>query len=178
MVWDVKNIRGIIAEIPFVKQIHFIEQRDFYILGKIEIEFDGLENSINFDFRIEPQYPLKTYDSESITFINKELTALNHVMNDGNICIHTSHSTNLKEKLIIDFNSLKNWIVKYYINKDDDNKYEHIVINESTVNDNYYSYVFTECNKSFSKGEYGEVQIVSLNNGIYKNKTMLNFLMS
>lgn len=173
---DIENIKSIISEIPFVKQINFIEQRDFYIYGKIEVEFDGLENSISFDFRIAPQYPLKTHDSESIIFINKELTALNHVMSEGNICIHTSHNTNLKEKLIIDFNSLKNWIVKYYINKDNDRKYEHIVINESSVNDKYYSYIFTECDNSFSKGEYGDVHITSLNNGIYKDKIMLNFL--
>lgn len=176
MVLNIENIKNIISEIPFVKQINFIEQREFCIFGGVEINFEGLDNSINFDFIIAPQYPLKTHDSESIIFINKELVTLNHVMSEGNICIHTSHNTNLKEKLLIDFNSLKNWIIKYYINKDSDNNYEHIIVKESAIDDKYYSYIFTECDNHFLKGEYGDVHITSLNNGVYKDKVMLNFL--
>lgn len=71
---------------------------------------------------------------------------------------------------------MKSWIIKYYINKDIDNKYEHIVINESFINDKYYSYIFTECDNSFFKGEYGDVHITSLNNGIYKDKVIHNYL--
>lgn len=175
MILDIDKIKNIISEISFVEKIYFIEQRESYITGKVKIAFDGLAEFLDFDFRIAPQYPLRTYDSESITFINKELIAFNHVMKGGDICIHTSHSTNLKEKLIIDFNSLKDWIVKYYINREKDIKYEHIVINGSPVNDTYYAYLFTECKNSFFKGECGEVRISSLNSGIYKDKTILNF---
>ena len=137
-------IKSIILEIPFVKQLNKIEQREFSIVGNVEISFEELENSLTFDFKIDQEYPLKSYESESIKFWNEELVAYNHVMQSGNICIHTSHSTNIKEKLRIDFNALKEWVIKYYINKDLDLNYEHIVVNESPINDKYYSFIFTE----------------------------------
>jgi hypothetical protein len=173
---NIEDLRNYINEIPFVKEIHFLEQREFYINGKIEIDFEELENSLNFDVEILPQYPLKTYDSESITFKNESLIEYNHVMGNGSICIHTLHNINLKQKLINDFNSLKNWIIKYYINKDNDLNYEHIILSEKAINDSFYSYVFTDLNNVFLKGEFGDVKISYLNNGIYKEKTIFNYL--
>jgi hypothetical protein len=173
---DINDIRRYITKIPFVKQIYNIEQGDFLINGKVEIAFEGLVNSLNIEFEIAPQYPLKSYDSESITFRNKELISYNHVMDAGNICIHTSHSTDLEKKLYIDFESLKNWITKYYINKDKDTEYEHIIIKENTVNDQFYGYCFTDCETTFIKDEFGDVNLSYLNAGFYKGKTILNFI--
>lgn len=176
MALDIDIIRNVIEKLPFIKQVYFVRQSEVYIVGKIEIEFEGLENSLDFDFKIAPQYPLKTYESESITFINNKLIAFSHVMSEGNICIHTSHSINLEEKLIIDFNSLKNWITKYYINKEKDINYEHIVTNSIDIDNEYHAYFFTNCDNQFYKGEYGEVNFTPLNKGTYKNKIIRNFL--
>src|SRR5659263_302912 len=104
MKFKIETIRKIVTEIPFVKQIYEIEQGEFYFKGKVEIAFDELDGSLDFDFEIARQYPFKTYDSESITFRNKNLIPFNHVMGAGNICIHTSHCTDLEQKLYIDFN--------------------------------------------------------------------------
>lgn len=171
---NIEEIKDYISQIPFVNNIYYLEQRDFLICGKIEIAFEELPESLDFEIEIYPQYPLKSYDSESIKFINKNLVNLNHVMETGSICIHTSHNTDLKEKLLIDFTSLKNWIVKYYINKEGDLNYEHIIVPDTAVNDIYHSYLFTDVNNQFNKGDFGEVQISYLNNGSYKEKAISN----
>src|SRR5690606_18158737 len=97
-------------------------------------------------------------------------------MEDGAICIHTLHSPNLKQKLYADFESLKDWVIKYYINKENDTHYEHIIINEQTFNDVYYSYQFTDVENSFTKGDFGQVELIHLSNGIYKEKRISNYL--
>lgn len=173
---NLDEIKNYISEIPFVKKIYFLEQGDFSINSKVEINFEELDSTLDFEVEIQPQYPLKSYDTESITFKNKELIAYNHVMESGNICVHTMHSTNLKQKLNVDFNALKNWITKYYINKDKDLNYEHIIVSENTIKDNYYAFLFTDINREFKKGDYGDVQLSFLNNCPYKEKTILNYV--
>lgn len=172
---DLDLIRFTINDIPFVKTLNSIEQKEYSIVGNIEVSFEELNGTLNFDFQIHAEYPLKSYDSESINFCNKELIAFNHVMQNGNICIHTSHSTNITEKLKIDFDALKNWIIKYYINKDQDNNYEHIIVNDSSIDDVFYSFTFTECEEGFVKGEFGSVRMSLLNDGTYRNSKIFNF---
>lgn len=164
-----------INEIPFVKKIHFLKKEGFSILSKVEITFEELSGSLDFDIEILPQYPLKSYDSESITFKNDELLEYNHVMGNGSICVHTLHSTNLRQKLQIDFDALKNWIIKYYINKDNDLNYEHILVSESLINENYNAYIFTDVKREFQKAEFGDVKLSYLNNGTYKEKDIYNY---
>lgn len=168
-------IKSAIQEIPFVQKLINIEQREFSIIGNVEINFKGLDQPLIFDFNIEKEYPLKSYNTESITFYNKKLLPYSHIMEKGNICIHTSHSTDLREKIHIDFNSLKDWITKYYINKGKDSNYEHIIVNESTINEIKYAYVFTDVKNKFKKGDYGFVELSLLNIGIHRDKPIQNF---
>jgi len=172
--FDLEKIQGYISSIPFVNRIYRIEQEGYFIKGKIEISFDLLK-SLDFDFVIKPQYPLKDHDSESIKFISKELIKYNHVMSDGSICIHTSHCTDLERKLLIDFNSLKNWIVKYYLNSGSDENYEHLIVPESMIDNRFLSYIFAETEQSFTKGEFGLVGLTILRNSIYKEKLIQNY---
>lgn len=168
-------IKSTIQKIPFVNKINKIEQREFSIIGNVEIFFEDLSEPIDFDFKIEKEYPLKSYNSESITFSNIDLLPYSHVMQSGNICIHTSHSTSIEEKLKIDFNSLKDWIVKYYINKEQDNNYEHLIVEESEISNHKYSFIFTDVKKSFLKGEIGTVRLSLLNNGLHRESNIWNF---
>ncbi|MCO5259727.1 MAG: ThiF family adenylyltransferase [Crocinitomicaceae bacterium] len=172
---DFELINSTIAAIPFVKKINSIERREFSIVGNVEILLEELGTPLTFDFQINSEYPLKSYDSESINFSNKELVSYNHVMQNGSICIHTSHSTSITEKLRIDFNALKDWIIKYVVNKDEDLNYEHIVVTESPINDTYYSFMFTECKESFYKDELGTVKLSLFNDGILRGKKNFNF---
>ncbi len=94
-------------------------------------------------------------------------------MRDGTICIHTSHSVNLNEKLIYDLNSLRLWIKKYYINNSSA-KYEHISISPSLFNDQYYSLCFNNVEKKFIKGETGLINFSEDIPGIYAEKPIRN----
>lgn len=170
-----EKIRSTILEIPFVSKINNIELGEFLIMGNIEISFLELEAPLLFDFVITPEYPLKTHDSESITFFNPELIQYSHVMQNGNICIHTAHSENVEEKIWIDFHSLKDWIQKYFINKEKDLKYEHLVVNDQSLNGSRYSFAFTETDKEFVDGEIGIVKLSLLNDGQYKDEHIRNF---
>lgn len=169
-------IEKIINEIPFVNSLKDIRQEEFNILGSVEILFDGLEESLNFDFIVTKEYPLKTFDSESIKFINTDLLQYNHVMKDGFICIHTSHSNSLEHKLKIDFSSLKSWIEKYYINKDKDEKYEHIIVDNSSIDGIKYSFLFSDTNHSFKRGEFGFVNTAYLDYGIHLEDKIVSFI--
>jgi hypothetical protein len=173
---NVDEVKSYISQIPFVKSVSYFEQRGSLINGKVEIAFKELAESLEFEVVIFPQYPLRSYDSESIKFINRNLIMYNHVMGDGSVCIHTSHQVKLRDKLLIDFTSLKNWIVKYYINKDGDLNYEHIVVPESLIGDGYTAYIFTDVDHKFKIGEFGNVDISFLNVGFYKEKPISSFI--
>lgn len=170
-----EKIKSTISKIPFVSKINRIEQGEFFVSGNIEIAFEELENPLLFDFLIGKEYPLKTHSSESITFLNSDLLQYNHVMENGNICIHTSHSENLENKIWIDFTALKAWIIKYYVNKEKDQKYEHLVVQDSAVNGDKYSFTFTSTDMSFDEGEIGIVKLSLLRDGFFKNDHIYNF---
>jgi ThiF family len=170
------KITDLISKISFVRLISDVEILNNIITGKVEILFNGLEAPLGFEIMIYPEYPLKCYGSETIKFINKELIQYKHVMRDGGICIHTSYNPDLKQKLQIDFDSLKTWIQKYFINIDQDLRYEHIIVPEEPIDDCFNSYIFTNVNKEFKKAEFGSVDINYLHDGIYKGKKIFNNL--
>lgn len=175
---ETELLRKIISDISYIKEIDYIHNEEAIIKGKVKILFDGLASPLDFDFEIYPTYPLKFHQAESIKFFNKDLIGFNHVMQDGSICIHNSHNTQLQEKLIMDFDSLKKWIEKYYINKNKDTNYEHIVVKENLFHDSYFSYIFTDVNHTFKIDDFGEVEISELNSAIYKDKFIQNFLVN
>lgn len=170
---SVEEIHEYISQIPFVKRID-LDRRDYLVCGKVEIDFDELEEPLEFEIEIYPQYPLQSYGSETIKFINKDLLDFNHVMENGSICIHTAHDLSLKKKLEKDFSSLKNWILKYFVDKAGDSNYEHILVPEKSRNDSYDAFLFTEIDYAFTKGEVGEVKLSRLNPGLYKDKPIFN----
>ena len=174
---NIEEIKNIVSTIPFIDVLEDFNQSETFLKGKVSVKnLKGLNENLTFEVQIFPHYPLKSHDSEGIKFINKDLIPYNHVMGDGSICIHTLHSPKLKQKLLADFESLKVWIEKYYIHKDKDSHYEHIIIDEQPFDEIYYSYQFTDVDYSFSKGEFGKVDLIHLSNGIYKKKTIFNFL--
>jgi len=173
---NIDLVKDIISEIPYIKKIISLKKNNSFLEGKIEILFEGLDKPLEFEFKIYPQYPLKNYGFESIKFINSKLLKYSHVMGDGSICIHTACNKDIRQKLLIDFHSLKNWIEKYYLNNHKDRKYEHIIIHPHLINDKYYSYFFTDVDYKFKKGNFGEVKLSLLNIGNYKNKRINNYL--
>lgn len=172
----IETLKEVLTSLSFIKNINEIKYEDSIIKGSIDVFFNGLSTSLCFHFEIYPPYPFKHHGSETIKFYNEELIGINHVMQDGSICIHNSHNTDFKQKILMDFDSLKQWIQKYYIDKENDLNYEHIVVEESLVDENYYSYIFTDISHTFSEGDFGKVDIFPLNNAFYKDKVIQNFL--
>ncbi|MFL0171648.1 ThiF family adenylyltransferase [Tenacibaculum maritimum] len=171
----IEKIKYYIEEIPFVEVLTPFENNDLYAKSKVSIYFLGLDNKLEFDIVIGSQYPFKSYDSESIKFIDKDLLEYNHVMRDGTICIHTSHNPNIKAKLNIDFLSLKNWIIKYYLKKGDDDHYEHIIVPDKDINNKYFSFLFTEVDYKFRKNEFGFVKLSQISDGRINSRKVHNY---
>ncbi|WP_127136008.1 ThiF family adenylyltransferase [Flagellimonas oceanensis] len=170
------DVTKLISDIPFVEKVYDFVEEDLLIKGKVTISFKELSTPLEFVVEVYKCYPLKNYDSDSIKFKNLNLLEYRHVMGDGAICIHTSHHTNLKSKLNYDFHSLKNWIVKYFINKDQDDHYEHIIVDEKLINNQYRSFLFTDIEYSFEKGEFGDVTITALQNGGFRGDSISNHI--
>ncbi|MGJ5641523.1 ThiF family adenylyltransferase [Formosa sp. S-31] len=170
------DVKMLISDIPFVEKAYDFVEEDILIKGKVKISFKKLSHSLEFEVEVYKCYPLKNYDTDSIKFKNLNLINYKHVMSNGAICIHTSHSTILKSKLNYDFNSLKNWIIKYYINKDQDDHYEHIIVEDKLINNQYRSFLFTDTRHSFAKGEFGDVTITALQSGVYRGHSISNHL--
>lgn len=164
-------------EIDFVELIDEFKQNNLFIEGKISIKnIADLNEHLEFKVEIYPQYPFKNHESESIRFINENLIKYKHVMEGGMLCTHTLQSPKLKDKLLADFTSLKEWIYKYYINKEDDDHYEHIILKEQPYNDIYRSYQFTEVDYEFKAGDFGAVELFLISESKYNNKKTQNFL--
>ncbi len=141
-----------IESIPNIKIISPLRKDFENILGRILLQHSGVE--LEFDLEIKPPYPLQFHETETIQFLNPNLIETNHVNRDGSICIHTYHCSELRQKLLWDFNSLKEWIDNYYIAKSKDAHYEHIVVSEHQE-EILSSYLFTEVSHNFSKNSFG-----------------------
>lgn len=168
-------IEKAVEKIPYVN-IKEPFSGDVNIEGKVSVEFESLSEPLEFDVTIYPQYPFRTYDAETIKFNNKDYLEYNHVMGDGTICIHTSHNPDISKKLLIDFESLKNWIKKYYINKKSDLHYEHLITRESDFKGIVTSYMFTDVDYTFNPKQFGFVNLSLLSEGKNGKKPIHNYL--
>ena len=156
--------------IPNVKLIKRFEASKLNIEGCISIFVEGIEYPLEFDVSILPQYPFRSHDTETIKFSNDKLLEYKHVMGDGSICIHTAHTPILSQKLKYDIESVKAWIKKYYLNKDNDIHYEHLIIPQKTFKDSCFAYFFNEVDYHFSKGQYGYTDYSTISHGSFYTK--------
>lgn len=162
------------TDIKILKPFSYDPKLLGFIEGSITIE---IEPSVVLDFEvsINPLYPFQFQNLESISFKNSELLSYGHIMKDGSICIHTTHSVDLEEKLQYDFNSLRLWIKKYYIQDLEvgDRKYEHIMTPLILFENCYYSLCFNNVQKDFIKGEFGLISVSEVQPGMYDEKTII-----
>jgi hypothetical protein len=146
------------------------------ISGKIAINESGIE--LEFETVILPQYPMQSHEIETIRFINRSLISYNHVNADGSICIHTLHNPDLKSKLFYDIEGLRLWIRKYYIHKNSDKHYEHLIVNENSTLNPKVTFLFTEVNHIFKDGEFGFFKYSYLARGKEGEKDSDTFLVN
>ena len=170
----VSEINSVVESIVDVKLLTPFEQKEFWVEGRVSFFVEGLEQPLEFDAKIHPQYPFKSHDVESIMFSNRELIKYNHIMGDGSICIRTAHSINLSQKLIFDFDSVKDWIKKYYVNRESDSHYEHLIVPTINFMGIRHIYFFNKVAYAFKKKQFGYVEYSTFNEGRYKTEKISN----
>ncbi|WP_111308029.1 ThiF family adenylyltransferase [Confluentibacter sediminis] len=166
----ISELKGVSIEVPFSLDEHM------NISGKVSVKIEELPDALEFDITILPEYPLKRFTTEAISFSNVDFLEYGHVMGNGNICIHTSHHPVLKNKIKIDFDSLKRWIWKYYYKKEKDTHYEHLIMQPSPFKNIHFSFLFTEVEYTFKKQEFGFFEYSKINDGTYFDKNILNHI--
>lgn len=173
----IKEINSTIESVPGIKLIKPFEKGKFDIEGCISVFVEGLEKPLNFNVSISPQYPFKSHETESIKFTNDDLLEYKHIMGNGSICIHTANSPVLSEKLNYDIASVKAWITKYYINKDIDTHYEHLIVANKIFQGSHFAFFFNEVDYVFTKNQFGFIDYSIISNGIfYKEKINSNIV--
>ncbi|NAW51836.1 thiamine biosynthesis protein ThiF [Elizabethkingia argentiflava] len=168
----VNEINTVIKSIPDVKIVKLFEQSKIDIEGCITVFADGLEQPLEFNVTIHPQYPFKSHETETIKFSNDDLIEYKHIMQNGAICIHIAHTPVLSQKLIYDIESVKAWIKKYYINKDSDTHYEHLIVPQKAFKENHFAYFFNEVDYTFHKNQFGFVDYSIMNNGVFHKENI------
>lgn len=168
----VSEINTVIESIPNVKVVKPFEQSKIDIEGCVTVFVEGLEQPLEFNVTIHPQYPFKSHETETIKFSNDNLIEHKHIMQNGAICIHTAYTPILSQKLIYDIESVKAWIKKYYINKDSDAHYEHLIVPQKTFKENHYAYFFNEVDYTFHQNQFGFVDYSIMNNGVFHKENI------
>ncbi|RZJ88335.1 MAG: thiamine biosynthesis protein ThiF [Chryseobacterium sp.] len=170
----ISDLEKVLIEEPFV-----VDQ-DLNAVGKVKVIYNENGDTLSFTVKVLPEYPLKRLNAEAINFYNEELIEYGHVMGDGSICIHTSHSFDVKKKLEIDFASLKRWIQRYFVNKEQDDHYEHIIMQPVKFKEEHHSFIFTDIEHTFRAGDFGFFDFTQIHSGIFydtniNNHIILNF---
>lgn len=168
----VNEINTVVESIPDVKIAKPFEQSKIDIEGCITVFVEGLEQPLEFNVTINSQYPFKSHETETIKFSNDDLIEHKHIMQNGAICIHTAHTPVLSQKLIYDIESVKAWIKKYYINKDSDTHYEHLIVPQKAFKENHFAYFFNEVDYTFHKNQFGFVDYSIMNNGVFHKENI------
>jgi len=164
----ISGVSGVSITVPFTESD----------LGLITGNVTVTESQVilTFEVAINLFYPFQLHGSESIRFANEELVKYNHVMKDGLVCIHTLHSPDLEQKLRYDFDSLKQWINKYYINAENDQHYEHIIVPSAALKGIESCYLFTDVDHTFKSGDFGFMEYSWLNLGAHEDKKIDTFI--
>lgn len=144
--------------------------------GKIELETKGKEEHLEWEVLIAPTYPFRTLNTEPITFRNILLLDYPHIMEEGNLCMHPAIYEKAEEQFAHDLAQLKEWVERYYVNREKDEHYDHLVVNHSPIREAYFTYCFTDTKTEMTCGDYGEVAYIKLLDGINVDKKVNNFV--
>lgn len=120
------------------------------------------EPPLSWKVVIVAPYPMKVNGHETITFINKDLLSFSHIMEEGNLCLHTVDELTAEAQFKQDLIQLKSWVDKYYVNKEIDAHYENLVVNSTSVDRVEYHFLFTELKEELTIGDYGMVRLCHL----------------
>jgi len=144
------------------------------IRGSISVQQESA--TLIFAVMIYPMYPFQFHGTETVRFFNSSLIEYNHVNRDGSVCVHTPHHIDLKSKIFHDIESLKLWMRKYYIEKQEDSHYDHIVTYESVHLKRKHAYLFTELSCKFDKETFGSFKYSLLSRGFHQQQEIDTYI--
>lgn len=144
--------------------------------GRIAV-VTGKDNAdLEWDVEISSTYPFKAMGREPIHFQNKNLLDYPHIMQGGNLCMHSAEYENAESQFVNDLKQLKEWVEKYYVRGEKDAHYEHLVVNHSLIREQYYTFCFAETQEDFTEGDYGVVHCAALPTGRKNDKPAINYV--
>lgn len=174
----IKDIEDIIESLDFVRtEVPFRDEGNGIMTGDVGILDASMPTKLCFHTVIYPSYPYKVQGEESIKFYNPSLIEYPHVMAGGLLCLHSSYWTDPLKRLESDLYQLLEWVKRYYINKEKDSHYEHLVVETAPYEDCYYSLIFTQFDKTTEAGEFGFAIISYLRDGNYRGKKLKSILL-
>lgn len=173
----VEDIDNVLEDLTFIHiATPFKTDEGGTITGAVGVLVEGMPTALVFQTYIYAYYPYKVGGSEPIQFRNNSLMEYPHIMAGGSLCLHTSYWVDPIQRLRSDFLQLRDWVVKYYVNKETDIHYEHLVVEPSTVDDCYFAIQFTQFEKEVAAGKYGYAFLAPIMNGDYNGKVVKNFV--
>lgn len=144
------------------------------IYGQISVQQKSA--TLTFAVTIYPLYPFQFHGTETIRFFNKSLIEYNHVNRDGSVCVHTPHHTDLKSKIFYDIESLKLWMLQYYVERQEDSHYDHIITYESGNLKKRNAYLFTELSCNFVRETFGSFKYSLLSKGFHEQQEIDTYI--
>lgn len=144
--------------------------------GRIAVATGQDNTDLEWNVEISPTYPFKVMGSEPIYFQNKNLLDYPHIMQGGNLCMHPAEYENAESQFVNDLKQLKEWIDKYYVKKEKDVHYEHLVVNHYPIHKKYYTFCFAEIQEDFAEGDYGIVHYATLPTGQKNDCQVSNYV--
>ena len=108
--------------------------------GRIVVTTGQNNTNLEWEVEISPTYPFKVMGRESIYFQNKNLLDYPHIMQGGNLCMHSAEYENAEVQFVNDLKQLKEWVEKYYVRGEKDVHYEHLVVNHYLIREQYYTF--------------------------------------
>ena len=175
---DIKEIEAFLSQMNCISSVKVVNAGDALAHLLIDVKIPELESTLPFTVSFDPWYPSKVRGTESIHFKNDQLIKYPHIMEGGSLCLHTISSPDWKEKITSDISQLCEWIKEYYVLGKNDTHFEHLVVEESTVDDCYHSYHYAQPSTGFSAGEMGYAYCKRLIDGSKLGKTIRNFIVS
>lgn len=144
--------------------------------GRIAVATDLNNAHLEWDVEISQTYPLKAMGRAPILFKNKNLLDYPHIMQGGNLCMHPAEYENAESQFVNDLEQLKEWVEKYYVRKEKDVHYEHLVVNHYLIRKRYYAFCFADTHDGFVKGDYGVVKYAALPTGQKNDSQVVNYV--
>lgn len=168
------RIQQILYHLPFQ-----VEGSSFRMAGNelfFTLTFNIESRIIKFDVRITPLYPFHFMGQEGISFFNLDLKEFAHIMEQGNICMHSISNPDAESKFHEDIIQLYDWIIKYLIHKENDSHYEDIVVNDRKIGNCYRCYAIPLSERPNICTDYGIAQIKTLSQSVLHGEPCLNYL--